>query len=452
MSRIWDPLHECMPREEMEALQLRRLRQTVARVYAAVPFYREKMDALGVKPEDIQKLEDIQLLPFTTKQDLRDTYPDGLFAADRTEIQRIHSSSGTTGKPVVIGYTRKDLDTWSECMARSLCMANVDQSSVCQVSYGYGLFTGGLGVHDGAHKIGAMVIPTGGGNTQRQVMLMRDLGTTHLFCTPSYAMYLSEVIEANGITRDELKLKYGCFGAEAWSEDMRQELENRLGITALDIYGLTEISGPSVSMQCPGGTGMHIQEDHFLPEIIDPDTMKPVAPGTIGELVFTTISKEGVPLLRYRTRDITRLDYTPCQCGRTTVRMGRILGRTDDMLIIRGVNMFPSQVESVLLNLGMEPNYQIIVRRENNLDVLEIQVEMSERLFSDEMATVAATERRIHRSIEDVLGINCIFKLVNPKSIPRSEGKAKRVIDMRKNNAASRLSWYTECRTSFLRR
>ena len=431
-TRIWDPLHECMEREQMRALQLRRLQEMVARVYALVPFYHDKMKAMGVKPEDIRKLEDIQYLPFTTKQDLRDTYPDGLFAADRTDMVRIHSSSGTTGKPVVIGYTRKDLDVWSECMARALSMAGVDQSSVVQVAYGYGLFTGGLGVHDGATKIGAMVIPASGGNTRRQLMLMQDLGTTHLFCTPSYAMYLAETMEREGMDRSRFRLQVGGFGAEAWSEDMRSELERRLGIKALDIYGLTEISGPSVSMQCLGGKGMHISEDYFLPEIIDPDTMQPLPEGQTGELVFTTIAKEGVPLLRYRTRDITSLDGSPCACGRTTVRMGRILGRTDDMLIIRGVNVFPSQVESVLLSLGMEPNYQIVVRRHNNLDEIEVQVEMSDALFSDEVRQIEQTERKIHRDLESVLGINCTFKLVEPQSIPRSEGKAKRVIDERK--------------------
>ena len=430
--RIWDPKHECMSREDMQALQLRRLQLTVARVYTLVPFYRRKMDELGVKPEHIQSLKDIRLLPFTVKQDLRDTYPDGLFAADRDDIVRVHASSGTTGKPIVMGYTRKDLDVWSDCVARALSSVGADTSSVVQVSYGYGLFTGGLGAHDGAQKVGAMVVPTSGGNTRRQVMMMRDLGSTHLCCTPSYAMYLSEAIEKEGISKDELKLRVGLFGAEAWSEDMRAELERRLGIKARDIYGLTEISGPGVSMQCLNGTGMHIQEDHFYPEIIDPDTLEPLPEGETGELVFTTISKEGIPLLRYRTRDITNLTHEPCVCGRTTVRMGRILGRTDDMLIIRGVNVFPSQVESALLSLGMEPHYQIIVERINNLDQMEIQVEMSESMFSDQVRVIEQMTQRIHKEIEAVLGISCRLTLMEPHTIPRSEGKAKRVIDKRK--------------------
>ncbi|MGI6199792.1 MAG: phenylacetate--CoA ligase family protein [Christensenellales bacterium] len=430
--RIWDPKHECMSREDMQAMQLRRLQLTVARVYTLVPFYRRKMDELGVKPEHIQSLKDIRLLPFTVKQDLRDTYPDGLFAADRDDIVRVHASSGTTGKPIVMGYTRKDLDVWSDCVARALSSVGADTSSVVQVSYGYGLFTGGLGAHDGAQKVGAMVVPTSGGNTRRQVMMMRDLGSTHLCCTPSYAMYLSEAIEKEGISKDELKLRVGLFGAEAWSEDMRAELERRLGIKARDIYGLTEISGPGVSMQCLNGTGMHIQEDHFYPEIIDPDTLEPLPEGETGELVFTTISKEGIPLLRYRTRDITNLTHEPCVCGRTTVRMGRILGRTDDMLIIRGVNVFPSQVESALLSLGMEPHYQIIVERINNLDQMEIQVEMSESMFSDQVRVIEQMTQRIHKEIEAVLGISCRLTLMEPHTIPRSEGKAKRVIDKRK--------------------
>lgn len=432
VNRIWDPIHECMDPEERRQLQLNRLKMTVARCYALQAPYRAKMDAAGVKPEDIQTLEDIALLPFNTKQDLRDHYPKGYFAADQADMVRIHSTSGTTGNPVIMGYTRKDLDVWQECMARALTSVGADQTSVVQVSYGYGLFTGGLGAHDGAQRIGALVIPTSGGNTHRQVQLMHDMGTTHLCCTPSYALYLAEAIEASPYSLDEFKLQVGLFGAEAWSEDMRAELEKRLNIKARDIYGLTEVTGPSVSMQCLEGVGMHVQEDHFYPEIIDPDTLKPLPDGQVGELVFSTISKEGVPLLRYRTRDLCSLTRGTCVCGRTTVRMSRILGRTDDMLIIRGVNVFPTQIESALLNLGMEPNYMITVDRINNLDQMQVEVEMSDAMFSDEMRQVEAVENRIRKEIENIIGISFRLKLCEPKSLPRFEGKSKRVKDLRK--------------------
>ncbi len=431
-NRIWDPIHECMDPEQRRQLQLNRLKMTVARCYALQAPYRAKMDAAGVKPEDIQTLEDIALLPFNTKQDLRDHYPKGYFAADQADMVRIHSTSGTTGNPVIMGYTRKDLDVWQECMARALTSVGADQTSVVQVSYGYGLFTGGLGAHDGAQRIGALVIPTSGGNTHRQVQLMHDMGTTHLCCTPSYALYLAEAIEASPYSLEEFKLRVGLFGAEAWSEDMRAELEKRLNIKARDIYGLTEVTGPSVSMQCLEGVGMHVQEDHFYPEIIDPDTLKPLPDGQVGELVFSTISKEGMPLLRYRTRDLCSLTRGTCVCGRTTVRMSRILGRTDDMLIIRGVNVFPTQIESALLNLGMEPNYMITVDRINNLDQMQVEVEMSDAMFSDEMRQVEAVENRIRKEIENIIGISFKLKLCEPKSLPRFEGKSKRVKDLRK--------------------
>ena len=429
----WNQSRECMPREEMQKLQNERLIKTVKRVYHNVPFYRARMQEKGIEPGDIKGVEDLRKLPFTYKQDLRDNYPFGTFAAPLSEIVRIHASSGTTGKKTVVGYTRSDIERWSEVMARTLVSAGATKESVIQVAYGYGLFTGGLGAHYGAEKIGASVIPISGGNTRLQVEIMKDFGTTILACTPSYALYMAEELEEAGIKLSELKLKAGVFGAEPWSEAMRNEIERRLGILAIDIYGLSEVIGPGVASECPCKCGLHVQEDHFIPEIIDPETEEILPPGSKGELVFTTITKEGLPLIRYRTRDISSLDYSPCACGRTTVRMSKVSGRTDDMLIIRGVNVFPSQIESVLLDMGeTAPHYQIIVDRVNNLDVMEVWVEMTPTLFSDEVKRIEDLEKNIRKRIEDTLGISVKVKLVEPKSIERSQGKAKRVIDKRR--------------------
>lgn len=429
----WNQSRECMPREEMQKLQNERLIKTVKRVYHNVPFYRARMQEKGIEPGDIKGIEDLPKLPFTYKQDLRDNYPFGTFAAPLSEIVRIHASSGTTGKKTVVGYTRSDIERWSEVMARTLVSAGATKESVIQVAYGYGLFTGGLGAHYGAEKIGASVIPISGGNTRLQVEIMKDFGTTILACTPSYALYMAEELEEAGIKLSELKLKAGVFGAEPWSEAMRNEIERRLGILAIDIYGLSEVIGPGVASECPCKCGLHVQEDHFIPEIIDPETEEVLPPGSKGELVFTTITKEGLPLIRYRTRDISSLDYSPCACGRTTVRMSKVSGRTDDMLIIRGVNVFPSQIESVLLDMGeTAPHYQIIVDRVNNLDVMEVWVEMTPTLFSDEVKRIEDLEKNIRKRIEDTLGISVKVKLVEPKSIERSQGKAKRVIDKRR--------------------
>jgi phenylacetate-CoA ligase len=428
----WDKEKECMPRKELEELQLRRLKETVYRVYAFVPAYKEKMDQAGIKPEDIKTLKDLQKLPFTTKQDLRDNYPFGLFALPMSEVVRIHSSSGTTGKPTVVGYSKKDIDIWSELMARALTSAGATRYSVIQNAYGYGLFTGGLGVHYGAEKIAASVIPSSGGNTRRQIMLMQDFGTTVLTCTPSYALFMYEVMQEMGIEPPDLKLRAGIFGAEPWSENMRREIENKLEIDAYDIYGLSEIIGPGVAIECATKQGLHIAEDHFLAEVIDPISQEVLDEGSQGELVITTISKEALPIIRYRTRDLTSLDKNICDCGRTHVRMQKVLGRSDDMVIIRGVNVFPSMVESVLLNIpGVEPHYLLIVDRKGNLDQLEVQVEVSEQLFSDEVRKLEELGAIIAKEMESALGVNARIRLVEPKSIERSEGKAKRVIDRR---------------------
>jgi phenylacetate-CoA ligase len=422
-----------MPRDEMARVQTERLVNTVRRVYHNVPFYRERMQKAGITPVDINSLEDLKKLPFTYKQDLRDNYPYGMFAVPLSEIVRIHASSGTTGKQTVVGYTRKDIDTWSEVMARTLTCAGATKESFIQIAYGYGLFTGGFGAHYGAEKIGASVIPISGGNTKRQIQIMKDFGTTILACTPSYALYLSEEIEEQGIRKEDLKLKAGVFGAEPWSENMRREIEERLGIMAIDIYGLSEVIGPGVATECSCRCGLHIQEDNFIPEIIDPATEEVLPPGSKGELVFTTITKEGLPLIRYRTRDISSLNYEECQCGRTLVRMCKVSGRSDDMLIIRGVNVFPSQIESVLLEIGeTAPHYMLIVDRVGNLDTLEILVEMTPNLFSDEIRKLEDVEKKVKKEIEVVLGISAKVRLVEPKTIERSEGKAKRVIDKRK--------------------
>ena len=429
----WNPTMETMPREQLRALQNERLRDVVRRVYEHVPFYRNKMQQLGITPNDIHGVEDLHLLPFTEKQDLRNNYPFGLFAVPQSEIVRIHASSGTTGKPSVAGYTSGDVDRWAELMARAMYCANVGKSDIVQVAYGYGLFTGGLGAHQGAGKIGATVVPMSSGNTQRQLMMMRELGVTMLCCTPSYALYLGESLREAGVDPKDISLRAGCFGAEPWTEQMRQRIEQLLGIDALDIYGLTEICGPGVAFECLEKHGMHINEDHVVAEIIDPVTEQPLPCGTPGELVFTTITKRGMPMLRYRTHDICTLDDTPCACGRTLVRMGRITGRTDDMIIVRGVNVFPTQIESVLVGLeGIAPHYLLVVDRVNSADTLEVQVEMTEEMVSDTVSHIQNLARSIHERIKSVVGISANVKLVAPKSIPRSEGKAKRVVDKRK--------------------
>jgi phenylacetate-CoA ligase len=429
---MWNAKMETMSRVELEKLQLERLQRTVERVYRNVPFYKQKFDQAGVRPEDVKSLRDLTKLPFTIKQDLRDTYPFGLFAVPQSEVNRIHASSGTTGKMTVVGYTAKDIDTWAEVVARSMGGGNVTNKDIVQVSYGYGLFTGGLGAHYGAEKIGAAVVPTSGGNTKRQLHIMKDFGSTVLACTPSYALYLAESLADEGIKLEELALRVGIFGAEPWSDNMRKEIERKLNIKALDIYGLSEITGPGVSCECWEQDGLHVWEDHFLVEVIDPNTGEVLPDGEKGELVFTCVTKEALPLIRYRTRDISILTHEPCACGRTHVRMRRVMGRTDDMLIIRGVNVFPSQIESVLLEIGeTEPHYQLIVDREGNLDDLEIWVEVSERLFSDQVRRLEDLEAKIKREIASVLGISSRIKLVEPKTIARSEGKAKRIIDKR---------------------
>lgn len=423
---------ECMPREEIKKLQGERLVWQVKRMYERVELFRKRMDEKGLKPEDIKGIEDLAKLPFSYKQDLRDYYPFGLFAEPLENIVRVHASSGTTGKQIVVGYTRNDLDTWKDCMARQFAAAGATDEDIIQVSYGYGLFTGGLGAHGGAERIGAMVVPTSSGNTSRQIQTMADFGTTVLCCTPSYAMYLAEAIEEAGL-KDKIKLKAGVFGAEPWTEDMRHAIENSFGIKAYDVYGLSEIMGPGVAYECSCQNGMHVSEDMFIPEIIDPDTGEVLPEGEQGELVFTTLTKEGFPVIRYRTRDICSLNYEQCECGRTFVRMNKPTGRSDDMLIIRGVNVFPSQIEEVLLKIssGVTPNYQIVVGRENNTDTLDINVEMSEALFADDIKSIEKIERKIVTDLRSVLGIGAKVHLVNPKSIERSEGKAKRVIDNR---------------------
>lgn len=430
---IWNETIECMPREELKKLQTIRLKAIVKHAYHNTPFYRKKMQEMGVTPDDIETLEDITKLPFTTKQDLRDNYPFGLMAVPMSEIVRLHASSGTTGKPIVVGYTRKDLNIWSEVVARCLAAYGVTKHDSIQVSYGYGLFTGGLGLHNGVEYLGGTVIPMSSGNTQKQIQLMRDFGAKALACTPSYALYLAEAIKDSGIPREEFQLKIGIFGAEPWTENMRKEIEETMGIKAYDIYGLTEIIGPGVGCECQSQNGTHLWEDHFYPEIIDPETLEPMADGAIGELVFTTLTKEGMPMIRYRTRDLTSLNYDVCNCGRTAVRMNKILGRSDDMLIIRGVNVFPSQVESVILELEeFEPHYLLIVDRINNTDTFEVQVEVREQYFSDEMSKIIALKKKISHRLQTVLGIAPDVKLVEPRSIERSQGKAKRVIDHRK--------------------
>jgi phenylacetate-CoA ligase len=422
-----------MEREKLVKLQGERLSAMIQRLYYNIPFYRGLFQKNGIEPGDIKSIDQLKNLPFTTKQDLRDNYPFGLFAVPKSEVVRVHASSGTTGKPTVVGYTRKDIETWSEVVARTLTAAGAGKNDVLHIAYGYGLFTGGLGIHYGAEKIGATVIPISGGNTQRQLQLMQDFGSTIIACTPSYALYLAEAINENGISPDSLKLKAGVFGAEPWTEEMRREIEDKLRIKAVDIYGLSEIIGPGVASECLHQKGLHIFEDHFIPEIIDPQTLEVLPEGQIGELVFTCITKEALPLLRYRTRDLTTLNYEKCSCGRTIVRMQKCLGRSDDMLIIRGVNVFPSQIETVLLEMSeTKPHYLLIVDRVNNLDILEVWVEVEDQFFSDEIKKLEGLKNKIQHNIESALGINANVKLVEPKTIERSEGKAKRVIDKRK--------------------
>lgn len=423
-----------MERGELKKLQAERLKKTVERVYNNVPLYRERFDEYGIKPEHIKTVDDLKNLPFTYKTDLRDTYPYGLFAAPMDEVVRIHASSGTTGKQTVVGYTKNDIDVWAECVARGMVSVGGTDKDIVHVSYGYGLFTGGLGIHDGATKLGAAVVPVSTGNTARQINIFKDFGSTVLCCTPSYAMYLAEAVKESGTSPEELKLRIGIFGAEPWTEEMRQEIEKGLGIKAYDIYGLSEVCGPGVACNCYMQNGLHVQEDHFIPEIIDPDTGEVLPEGESGELVFTCITKEALPLIRYRTRDISSLIYGKCECGRTTVRMTKPCGRTDDMLIIRGVNVFPSQVESVLLNIeGVSPHYHITVDRVNNLDTMEVAVEMSPSLFSDSVKVIQEKEKVIKQALLSTLNISVSVKLVGPKTISRSEGKASRVTDMRKN-------------------
>src|SRR5208283_4381478 len=430
---IRDVQHETMPREALEALQLKRLQAVVERVYYLVDFYRRRMDQMGVKPEHIRTLADLKELPFTTKQDLRDNYPYGMFAVPMEQVVRIHASSGTTGKPTPVAYTQRDLDTWSELMARTLAAAGAHRGDIIHNAYGYGLFTGGLGAHYGAERLGAAVIPVSGGQTRRQIMLIQDFGPTVICCTPSFALYLAEVGQEMGVEFAQTKLRIGIFGAEPWTEGMRQEIEKRLHLDALDIYGLSEILGPGVAIEClEAKSGLHIFEDHFLPEIINPATLESQPVGATGELVITTLTKEAFPLLRYRTRDVTSLNYAPCKCGRTIARISRFQGRSDDMLIIRGVNVFPSQIESVLMETpGVAPHYQLIVDRQGQLDTLEVQVEVDETAFSDEVKQLQALAQGIQRKIKDYFTVSVKVKLVEPQSIPRSEGKAKRVIDKR---------------------
>lgn len=433
---IWNPNKECMSRDEMSALQGKRLHKIVEYVYHNVPFYRHRLQEMDITPDDIQTIDDIRKLPFTTKKDLRDNYPFGLQAAPQSQIIRIHASSGTTGNPTIVGYTRKDIGIWSECMARCLTAYGVTHDDIFSVSYGYGLFTGGLGAHNGVEKIGASVVPTSTGNTEKHVKLIRDLGITGIACTPSYALYLAETMDKMGITKDEISLKIGAFGAEPWTEQMRTEIQERLGLKGYNLYGLSEIMGPSVSYECQEQHGSHICEDHFYPEIIDPVTLEPLPNGQTGELVFTTLTKEGMPVLRYRTRDLCTLLPDTCACGRTNIRMGRIEGRSDDMLIIRGINVFPSQVESVVLSMKeFAPRYLLIVDRKNNLDTLTVQVEIRQEYFTSTFDTPAAIdelEKRLASRLKSVLSIAAKVQLKAPNTIERSQGKSAHVIDNRK--------------------
>ncbi|MBQ1312389.1 MAG: phenylacetate--CoA ligase [Blautia sp.] len=430
MEKYYQPEIECASREQIRAWQSERLKKQVQNVWDNVPMYRERMKESGVEPGDIQSVDDLHKLPFITKDDLRDNYPFGLMARPKSECVRIQSTSGTTGRRVVAFYTQHDLDLWEECCARALVAAGATKEDVCQVSYGYGLFTGGPGLNGGSHKVGCLTLPMSSGNTDRQIQFMTDLGTTIICCTPSYAAYLAESIIERGV-RDQVHLKAGIFGAEAWTEEMRHDIEEKLGLKAYDIYGLTEISGPGVSFECSEQTGMHVNEDHFIPEVINPITGEVLPDGEKGELVFTSITKEAFPLMRYRTRDICILSREKCSCGRTHVKMTKPLGRSDDMLIVKGVNVFPSQIETVLMNKGYPANYQIIVDRVNNSDTIEVQVEMTAEMFSDSLSAVSSKEKELVDALKAMLGIYAKVKLVNPKAIQRSEGKAVRVIDKR---------------------
>jgi phenylacetate-CoA ligase len=430
---IYNEEFETLPREVLDTLQLKRLKQVVERVYHTVGFYHKKYEEAEVSPDVVRNLNDLKKLPFTTKEDLRDNYPFGLFSVPMTNIVRLHASSGTTGKPTVVAYTKRDIETWAELMARSFAAAGLTKHDIIHNAYGYGLFTGGLGAHYGAEKLGASVIPMSGGSTKKQLLILQDFGPTAICCTPSYLLYLTEIGEEMGVDMKSLRLRVGVLGGEPWSERMRQEIESRLDITALDIYGLSEIIGPGVAMECiEGKNGMHIFEDNFIVEIIDPVSGEVLPYGNKGELVFTTLTKEAFPLIRYRTRDISRLMPEVCRCGRTFVRMERVSGRSDDMIIVRGVNVFPSQIESVIMEIkGLEPQYQLIVDREGSLDTLEIRVEVSEKVFSDEIRELQNLERRIAKDIKDYLGVTAKVKLVEPKTLQRFEGKAQRVIDKR---------------------
>lgn len=429
---IWNETKECMSRDEMQVMQGARLSKLVKRVYHNVEFYRRKMQEVGLEPGDIKGIEDIVKLPYTTKDDLRDNYPFGLFAVPQSEIVRLHASSGTTGKATVVGYTRRDIEIWQECVARVLAQAGIGRNDIIQVAYGYGLFTGGLGLHYGAENLGATVVPQSTGNTKKLTDMMVDFGVTAIACTPSYLMHIAEVIEEKGL-KDQIKLKAAICGAEPWTEEMRNKIEAQLQIKAHDIYGLSEILGPGVASDCSYHKGLHVYEDHFYPEIINPDTLTPVGENEVGELVMTTLTKEGIPMIRYRTKDLTSITRDTCECGRTLARISRFKGRSDDMLIIRGVNVFPSQVEAALLEVGeTSPHYLMIVDRKNNLDTLEILVEVDEKFFSDEIRKLEQLTKRIEAVIRTALGIGAKVKLVEPKTLERSMGKAKRVIDNRK--------------------
>ena len=430
---IFDMEYETMPREALEAIQLKRLQQTLERVYATVPFYRESFRQAGISPSDIQSLQDLNKVPFTNKQDLRDNYPYNMFAVPMDNVVRIHASSGTTGQPTVVGYTRRDISTWAELMARSLAAGGATHNDIIHNAYGYGLFTGGLGVHYGAERLGASVIPVSGGNTKRQIIIMKDFKPTILTATPSYILHLAEVADDMGVSFKDFNFKSGIFGAEPWSDDMRGELEEKLNLKAMDIYGLSEVMGPGVSIECrEEQKGLHIFEDHFIAEIIDPETGEVLPPGSLGELVFTSITKEAFPVIRYRTKDITSLNPEPCTCGRTHMRMNKPSGRTDDMLIIRGVNVFPSQIESVIMrNKDVKPHYQLEIDRIDNLDTLTVKVEIGDTLFSDEIKALQKTEAVLSKDIKEYLGVSAKVKLVEPKTIERSQGKAVRVIDNR---------------------
>ena len=429
---LYDIKNESMPREELKALQLKRLQDVCRRVYATVPFYRKRFDEAGIKPADVRSLEDLKRLPFTVKQDLRSNYPFGTFAVPRDNIARIHASSGTTGQAVVVGYTQYDLDVWAQLMSRCLVASGVKPQDVVHVAYGYGLFTGGLGAHDGATKLGCMVVPASGGSTRRQVGLIRDLGATVLACTPSYAMHLWEVAMENGINFRDLPLRVGVFGGEPWTDAMRQTIEDKMGIDAHNIYGLSEIMGPGCAIDCSEHDGLHVWEDHFLCEIIDPQTGEQLPEGEQGELVITNLTKQGSPLIRYRTRDLTTLVTEPCRCGRTHARISRFAGRSDDMLIIRGVNVFPQQIEELLMKAsGLTPNYMIVVDRQGSLDTMEVQVEVTDQLFHDQISRLQVLERGLQKQIKDIFGVTTKVRLMEPHSIERSVGKATRVIDKR---------------------